>query len=176
MMLQTPITVAIKKTNTKGRGLFATRPIRHGAVIFHFEGLRGDDAHTNAESLQIDDDAFLESTMKFDDFLNHSCEPNCFIDFEKLNLVALQNIQKGEELTFNYNTTEYDLVNLIEDCSFKCKCGSAACIGEIQGFKFLTLEQQKRVEKYLSPFLKKRYGAGAAPPIKKRTRKHVLNS
>ncbi|MBU2562149.1 MAG: SET domain-containing protein [Nanoarchaeota archaeon] len=150
-----PDSIEIKESN--GKGLFAKRLIKKGSIVFHFDGKIGDDAHTNPESLQIDEDKFLESTAGFDNFLNHSCEPNCNIDWENLNLVALRNIQIGEELSFDYNTAEYDLINMVENCSFKCNCGSKNCIGKVKGFRYLTLEQKKEIQKFISPFLKKKF-------------------
>lgn len=155
--MKIPEIIEIRKTTKKGEGLFASQPIKKGAVIFHFEGKPGDDAHTNPESLQIDEDKFLESTEKFDDFLNHSCNPNCYIGWDKLNLMSKRDIKKGEELTYNYCTSDWDDAGLLEDHSFKCKCGSKNCIGEMKGFKHLTFEQKKRIEKYISPFLKKKF-------------------
>ncbi|MBW2981976.1 SET domain-containing protein [Candidatus Woesearchaeota archaeon] len=155
--MKIPKIIEIKKTKEKGKGLFASEDIKKETVIFHFEGKIGNDAETNPESLQINEDKFLESTMLFDDNLNHSCDPNCYIDWDKLNLVALKDIKKGEELTFNYCTSDWDDANLLEDCSFECKCGSKNCIGKMKGFRYLTFEQKKKIEKYLSPFLKKKF-------------------
>lgn len=151
-----PNLIKIKKTN-KGAGLFTKNFIKKNSVIFHFDGKTGDDAHTNPESLQIDEDKFLESTLKFDDFLNHSCEPDCYIDWKNLNLVSLRDIHIDEELSFNYNTAEYDLINMIEYCGFKCKCNSKNCIGEVKGFRYLSFNQKKKIQKYCSPFLKKKF-------------------
>lgn len=136
--------------------MFAKKIIKKGEVIFHFDGKMGDGAHTNAEALQMDEDKFLESTAKFDDFLNHSCNPNCYIDWQTLNLVALKNIQKDEELSFDYNISEYDLLDG-GNFSFKCKCSSKNCIGEIKGFKYLSPEQKNKIQKFISPFLKNKF-------------------
>ena len=151
-----PNSIEIEKSNS-GKGLFAKTIIKKGTIIFHFDGKIGDDAHTNPESLQIDEDKFLESTLKFDDFLNHSCEPNCYIDWQTLNLVALKDIQKGAELTYNYCTSDWDDVNLIQDCSFKCKCGSKNCMGKMRGFRYLSYKERKKIQKFISPFLKKKF-------------------
>ncbi|PIN86775.1 hypothetical protein COV19_03155 [Candidatus Woesearchaeota archaeon CG10_big_fil_rev_8_21_14_0_10_44_13] len=153
--MRLPDSIEIRESD--GKGLFAKKSIKKGSIVFHFDGRIGDDAHTNPESLQIDEDKFLESTAKFDDFLNHSCEPNCYVDWHKLDLVALRDIKVGEELSFDYNTAEYDLIDMVKDCSFRCNCGSKNCIGEVRGFRYLTSEQKKRIRKFISPFLKKRF-------------------
>lgn len=57
---------------------------------------------------------------------NHSCDPNT--TYEGLNVVALRNITKGEELTLNYATF------LDENMEpFNCQCGSANCCGLVTG-------------------------------------------
>ncbi len=57
---------------------------------------------------------------------NHSCDPNT--TYEGLNVVALRNITKGEELTLNYATF------LDENMEpFNCRCGSANCCGLVTG-------------------------------------------
>ncbi|HMK02846.1 MAG TPA: SET domain-containing protein-lysine N-methyltransferase [Ferruginibacter sp.] len=57
---------------------------------------------------------------------NHSCEPNT--TYEGLNVVALRNINKGEELTLNYATF------LDENMEpFYCQCGSVNCCGLVTG-------------------------------------------
>ncbi len=93
--------------------------------------------------------------MFFDDNLNHSCNPNCYIDFENLNLIALKDIKKGDELSFNYNTSEYDLID--QGCSFECRCGSENCIKEIKGFKFLSEGEKKEIIEFASPYIKRKY-------------------
>ncbi|MFO7711466.1 MAG: SET domain-containing protein-lysine N-methyltransferase [Candidatus Woesearchaeota archaeon] len=75
--------------------------------------------------------------------------PNGYIDFDDLAYRAKRPIRKGEELTFNYLTTEWDLAE-----KFNCDCGSNNCYEEIKGFKYLTLNQKKELEP--SPFLKKK--------------------
>ncbi|MBI4146303.1 SET domain-containing protein-lysine N-methyltransferase, partial [Candidatus Woesearchaeota archaeon] len=125
-------------------------------IIFHFEGKLGGDNETNGESLQMEEELFLESTITFDDYLNHSCDPNCFIDFENLNLVAKKCILQGEELTYNYNTSEYDLIQVTPNSSFHCTCCSKNCIQFVRGFRYLPPHSKKDLESFLSPFLKKK--------------------
>ncbi len=57
---------------------------------------------------------------------NHSCDPNT--GYVGLNVVALRDIAKGEELTLDYAT-------LLDDSAepFDCQCGTGNCRGVIQG-------------------------------------------
>lgn len=150
-----PDCIKIKKCHT-GKGLFAKRTIKKGEIVFHFDGKMKDGAHSTANALQIKENKFLESTAKFDDFLNHSCNPNCCIDWKALNLVALKRISKNEEVSFNYNISEYDLLKG-GDFTFQCRCGSKNCIKEVRGFKYLSREQKKGFQKFISPFLKNKF-------------------
>jgi len=58
-------------------------------------------------------------------FINHSCEPNCEArqEDDRIWIIALRDIQAGEELTFNYG---YDLQDYEEH---PCVCGAPNCIG-----------------------------------------------
>ena len=154
--MNVPVSIKIKRS-LSGKGLFAKKIIKKGSVLFHFDGKMNDSTHADhVMSLQIDEDKFLESTEKFDDFLNHSCNPNCCIDWNTLSLISLKDIQKDEELSFNYNISEYNLL-CGGNFSFKCKCGSKNCIREIKGFKYLSLEQKNKIQKFISPFLKNKF-------------------
>lgn len=67
--------------------------------------------------------------------INHSCEPNCFFDTNTMNLVAIREIKKGEELAFFYPSNEWDMAT-----PFKCECGHPSCLGMISGAKHLPEE------------------------------------
>src|SRR4030088_593657 len=45
-------------------------------------------------------------------FINHGCKPNCYIDIKKrvIWIRAARNIRRGEELTYDYNTDGYRLL------------------------------------------------------------------
>jgi D-alanine-D-alanine ligase len=57
---------------------------------------------------------------------NHSCDPNT--SYEGLNVVALRNISKGEELTLNYSAFLDEHME-----PFNCRCGAANCCGWVTG-------------------------------------------
>jgi hypothetical protein len=71
--------------------------------------------------------------------LNHSCDPNLILDTERMLVVARKPISAGDELTFFYPSTEWEM-----DAPFICLCGASNCIHVVAGARFLplsTLEQ-----------------------------------
>ncbi len=104
------------------------------------------------EAIQFNKNWFYDSNrLVLEDFINHSCNPNTFIDLNKKYFIAIKHINKGEEITFNYNTTEYDMIKYRED--FRCKCGAKKCYGRVKGFKYLNNKEKIALKNWLSPFL-----------------------
>mgnify|MGYP001572637729 CR=1 FL=1 len=66
-------------------------------------------------------------------YLNHSCDPNIGIK-GRVTFVALKNIKKGEEVAFDYSTTEDDM---LWHLPFKCMCVSKNCRSKIRSIQFL---------------------------------------
>jgi len=81
-------------------------------------------------------------------FTNHACEPNTRL--MGTTLVAVRPIAAGEEITFNYNTTELDLAE-----PFACRCGHSLCARSIRGFRHLTPEERERLRPLLAGHLLK---------------------
>jgi hypothetical protein len=79
-------------------------------------------------------------------FMNHSCEPNAVI--RRRAVFALKPIRVGEQIAFDYNTTEYELAE-----PFECRCGSSRCDGLIRGFRFLARREQERLRPWLADHL-----------------------
>lgn len=134
----------------KGKSIKAGNTFVKDEVIIEFE--KNFLEYPRSDTVCVDENKHQYSVnpSALENFLNHSCNPNGYINFDDLTYRALRKIEKGEEFTFNYLTTEWDMAN-----KFVCNCGSANCYGQIKGFKFLSLEQQKELELFLSPFLKK---------------------
>lgn len=81
-------------------------------------------------------------------FLNHSCEPS--VRVQGRDLVAARPIKAFEELSFDYETTEWDMAS-----PFTCRCG--ACDGRtVRGFRWLSGEERLRRMAVLAPHLKER--------------------
>jgi SET domain-containing protein len=129
------------------KGLFAVVSIDKGEILIDLNGEKTLSSPTK-RSLQIGEGKHAFGSEETVGYLNHSCEPNVFLDFSCLCVRALKDIRAGEEITIHYAATEYEMHD-----SFACDCGSPACLRTIRGFKFLTREQQLKLKPYLAPYL-----------------------
>lgn len=143
-------TVIITATHN-GKGVIASRDIPEGDTILIFER-HYVSASTN-KTLHINDELYQLSrnSEAAENFINHSCEPNAYVDFQTIDLKALRNIHAGEEVTYDYCTSDWDNEDI-----FDCNCGSNVCRKRISGFKNLDLESRDRLLRYASPFIQKR--------------------
>jgi hypothetical protein len=62
----------------------------------------------------------------FGRYVNHHCDPSCFIDKEREVMIALRDIAIGDEITFDYSVNESAIA-----APFECTCGAANCKGTI---------------------------------------------
>lgn len=132
----------------------ATRVILKGETVLKLDGAVS--SIPNKYSLQIgekkhlyafsEDPADESSAFRF---LNHSCSPNCYFDMTHGTLVALRDIAANEEINFHYCATEYEMTS-----PFECLCGSARCLKEIKGYKFLSEADKISLKDQLAPHLK----------------------
>lgn len=102
--------------------------------------------------LQIDEELCILTAEEKEpnDCFNHSCDPNLGFTGQ-IGLVAMRDIQAGEELTFDYAMSDgspYD--------EFECYCGSKNCRKKITGNDWKLTELWKRYDGYFSTYLAKR--------------------
>jgi len=125
-----------------GQGVFTTEKIHEGEVVFAFEGkffLRHElpTPYSSVEDkyLQVGDYLYIGPSGKLDDYVNHSCDPNAAVIVEEtptIFLVAIRDIQAGEELTFDYSVTMNE-----DEFEMPCNCHSVICRKTIRDFKYL---------------------------------------
>jgi hypothetical protein len=141
------------RRNGDDAGVFTRAPVEAGEILMalaHVFAVR-QERHT----IQLEEHLHQAGTGEIDDFLNHSCAPSTRLDFERLHLVALRPLVAGEELTFNYLTSEWTMA-----APFACRCGAAGCLGRIAGFSRLAPAEQEALRPWVSPFLRRRLDAG----------------
>ncbi len=134
--------------------LVAIRPLVAGGRLFRIEGELS--SRPSRYSVQIGENQHIDLGIghSFEEildryywrFMNHSCEPNAVIRGREV--LARRDIEVWEDITFNYNTTEYDMAE-----PFECRCGSPICLGRIQGFRHLSEADRQRLEPVLAPHL-----------------------
>lgn len=139
-----------------GRGVFATGPIRAGEAILQFHGmlLEPQDVDFNDYHLQVGEHRYLGPSGQADDYVNHSCAPNCAL-LEGLRLTAVRDIAPGEELTWDYSTA----IDEAGFPGFPCACGAPGCRGTVRSFRDLSTADRERLRPWLLPYLRAKYFA-----------------
>lgn len=157
--------LALKET-PRGRALYTRTGHRRGETLLeHFGPLATFDAGARLAPdhvMEVGENKVFLPSGALDDFVNHSCDPNCRLDYRtggRVFLVALRDIDPGEELSFDYATTTTQAgIDAFPGWRFECLCGAVNCRGEVGSAEDLPAD---RLAYYLS--------AGALAP-------HVLSS
>jgi hypothetical protein len=129
--MATPMDTLTIKTENKFRSLVTKQAYRQGDLICAIPTEKVVNK-PNRFTVQIDVDKHTEVGKLA--ALNHSCDPNVILDTEHLLVYARKDIEKGEELSFFYPATEWEM-----DAPFICLCGAANCIHVVAGARFLPL-------------------------------------
>ena len=155
----------VKNSKIHGSGMYAIADIEAEADIIEYTGEKITKKESTRRALEWEERAretgeglvyIFELDDKYDidgrlgnnpaRYMNHSCEPNCeAINRDgKIWIVAVQDIQKGEELVYDYG---YDMEHFLDH---PCLCGSRNCIGYI-----VRKDQRNKVKKLLNNKKKK---------------------
>ena len=153
--IQPPAGLKFVYVEGKGMGLFADRDFKEGETVIDFPNTLVSTKDASTEAVQVDEDLWIDSEwLEPEAFINHSCNPNAKLDYtpdqETSRYATVKLISKDEEITFNYNATEW------ESDGFDCACGSSNCYKHVQGLKYLSPEQQEALKSQLLPYLLKR--------------------
>lgn len=138
-------------------GLFATRSFGTGDVLLPLTGIVVE--VPSRYSLQLAESAHIVPPLEAMQtaaesenyrwcFMNHGCRPNVKIDTAWRVMVALTDLAPGDELLFDYNSTEWDMAE-----PFACRCGAPDCYGVVRGYRHLTREQQQALAPIAAPHL-----------------------
>lgn len=132
-----------------GKALYAKHFIPKGSYILTFCGPLVNDEEATKRDMAIHGKIMGNEMQIGDDFyiylqepgrlINHSCEPNAGIKDDTI-LVAAKDIQKGEEICFDYSST----MDEGEIWAMECLCGATNCRGFAADFKTLPIETRKK--------------------------------
>ena len=152
--------VQVRQTSIYGLAVFAIEPIQKDQLIAIFDG----PVYVALSALELPDESPLfvrdhaiqiapdrwQDSSGVARLLSHSCNPNCGIR-GYTNIVALRQIDAGEEVTWDYAMTENS--NWIVQ---PCLCGSANCRGRIGPWRELPIHIRERLCDYTSQWLSPR--------------------
>lgn len=142
-----------------GLGVFARASIKEGELLVVWGGdiVNGKTLallpqREQQHSIQVEEDLYLvpHGPAEPADFVNHCCEPNAGLSGQ-ISLVALRDIEPGEEVCFDYamsDSSPYD--------EFDCECGAANCRGRVSGNDWRRPELWERYAGHFSPYLQRR--------------------
>jgi len=143
----------IGKSKIHANGVIADEKIQKGKIIFPLVGILYNLKKAKIDfpkySYQLTDNIAIE-TVTESGFMNHSCNPNAFINQDWM-AESIVDIEKGEEITFDYGSLDYF------DYSFECGCGSQNCRKKYSGKIAQNPEYRKANYKYFSPYLKEKF-------------------
>lgn len=139
--------LVVRRSKVHGNGCFARRFIPKGTRIIEYLGERmshkeadrryeNEDAGNNHTFLFIADRrTVIDATVGGNEarWINHSCDGNCESEIEKSRVFidARRDIEKGEELGYDYQIgrDKSDPPNVDE--IYACRCGSPKCRGSM---------------------------------------------
>ncbi len=154
--------VELRSSTIDGTGMFAREAIEEGVVVVIWGGIvftgadireRRAREHSVAaigEGLYLG--AALDEAESPDDFMNHSCHPNIWMQ-DEVTLVARRDIEAGEELTADYAMWSTDPEWVMHR---QCNCGSSLCRKSVTGNDWMLEELQRRYRGRFSPYINER--------------------
>ena len=146
----------VRRSPIHGNGVFARRKIHAGDRIEEYTGERitAEESAIRAEKsggpvnhtffFSLNDGQVIDGGSGGNDsrFINHACEPNCEAEEDqgRVYIFALQDIERGEELYYNY-ALEYEERHTAKvKKQFECRCGMPNCTGTM-----LAPKKKKRI-------------------------------
>jgi len=117
----------VNHCETQGNGIYVKRHFKKGEMVARMTGITV--PYILQHTLQITPHLHLHDPH-FSGLLLHSCDPLVCLDMNKLEIWALQDIEKGQALTMDYASTEDILFR-----QFPCACGSINCRRWVTGRK-----------------------------------------
>jgi uncharacterized protein len=157
------------KSSIQGQGCFAATNIKKGQRICIMKGdpitvkevIRRYDSGKERydDPLQVAETTYLDLDHPYPIF-NHSCNPNAAI-VKKNSLVAIKDIKKDEEITYDYSLVEWtdDSFGAYKRWGMNCRCGSRNCRKVIKHFPLLpkNIQRDRIKRKVVQDFILRKY-------------------
>jgi SET domain-containing protein len=127
--------LSIERSPIHGMGCFATRPFARRKKIAEYTGEKISNAEARRRAhrkmlriCEVNNRWSLDGSRGGNGthYINHSCAPNAFMQilYNHILFIALRDIEAGEEITIDYETT-------LHPDTKRCICGATLCRGTI---------------------------------------------
>jgi hypothetical protein len=143
----------IRSSDIHAAGCYTTAAIKKGTRVVEYTGTvvsnaEGDALYKDKDYtylFALDGGTHMVDGYGMAMYINHSCQPNCETDQidGKIWVIALRNIEPGEELTYDYNLFD-------GEGPAPCFCGAKRCRGTMYSWdeiRKLKKEAKKKAEK-----------------------------
>lgn len=122
--------IRVKKASA-GKGLFAFEDIPKGSCLIEYKGrtISNEEAYTSRSRylFEINSRKTIDGKPKWNKagYINHSCGPNAEPEIRnaRIFIMAIKNIKKGDEITYDYGKEYFD--DYLRPHG--CRCGSPRC-------------------------------------------------
>ncbi len=122
----------VENVVTKQKSLHAAQKFYKGEVVCLFSaGLTLSQA--TYLTIQVNEHHHITLQPEFLQYTNHSCSPSVFFNTTTFEIIALKNLNIGDEITFFYPSTEWNMAQ-----PFICYCNSKNCLQTIKGAAHLS--------------------------------------
>lgn len=157
----------VRKSDIGGKGVFAkenidkgTRLAIFGGKLMFIEDIKNLPENLKDYSMQIEERFVLGPPQDVTDpdetdFFNHSCEPNSGFRGQMF-LVAMRNIIKNEEITFDYAMVVSESIGSDVVFEMECRCGSINCRKRITEDDWKIPDIQKKYDGFFSQYLQEK--------------------
>lgn len=137
----------LKPSRLGGRGLFTTIKIKKNTPVIEEVGdfFTSSNLPDHPAVLQVGPNLFVGPSGGLDDYVNHSCDPNCYLHIvgSRCIIYALYDIPADSEITFDYSTSSTDTLDIWK---MDCNCGSVNCRKIISGLHYLSPEMREKMK------------------------------
>jgi len=139
-------------TNGNGKGIFAKLNFMKGDTIFMWKGKLKKGSfpwYVGDRWFHVEEHEWVAPLISNPGYyINHSCDPNAGIK-DSIKIVAMKNIRRDEEVTFDYSTSESE-----NGWYLICHCKNKNCRRIIRSYEFLSAELKLRYRDFISEYLK----------------------
>ena len=153
--------IKVSLSSICGKGVFSQKEIKKDEILVIFGGyvMNTEEFFSLSEELQnfpyhISENLLFgpikEEDVAVGEYFNHSCDPNAGFE-DKITLVAMRDIKKGEEVTFDYAICMTSGI-----LNMNCLCGKNNCRKLITGDDWKIEELQKKYAGYFQPYIQEK--------------------